>query len=136
MRGNLSMSKVKYLFYTVTHPMDGFYEIRHRGRGSVLIAVISVILFSFVFSINKITASFIVNNTNPRTVDSLDNLSGVLLLYLLFCVGNWSITCLLNGEGRLKDIATVLGYSLAPITISYVIATIVSQVVAQNEEGF
>ena len=39
--------------------MDGFYEIRHRGRGSVLIAVISVILFSFVFSINKITASFI-----------------------------------------------------------------------------
>ncbi len=128
------MSKVKYLFYTLTHPMDGFYEIRHRGRGSVLIAVISVILFSFVFSINKITASFIVNDTNPRTVDSLD--SGVLLLYLLFCVGNWSITCLLNGEGRLKDIATVLGYSLAPITISYVIATIVSQVVAQNEEGF
>ncbi len=80
MRGNLSMSKVKYLFYTLTHPMDGFYEIRHRGRGSVLIAVISVILFSFVFSINKITASFIVNDTNPRTVDSLDNLSGVLLL--------------------------------------------------------
>lgn len=42
------MSKVKYLFYTLTHPMDGFYEIRHRGRGSVLIAVISVILFSFI----------------------------------------------------------------------------------------
>ena len=43
---------------------------------------------------------------------------------------------MLNGEGRLKDIATVLGYSLAPMTISYVIATIISQVVAQNEEGF
>ena len=136
MRENFSVAKIKYLFYTLTHPMDGFYEIRHRGRGSVPIAVISVILFSFVFSINKITASFIVNDTNPRTVDSLDNLSGVLLLYLLFCVGNWSITCLLNGEGRLKDIATVLGYSLVPITLSYVIATIVSQVIAQNEEGF
>ena len=129
MRENFSVAKIKYLFYTLTHPMDGFYEIRHRGRGSVPIAVISVILFSFVFSINKITASFIVK-------DSLDNLSGVLLLYLLFCVGNWSITCLLNGEGRLKDIATVLGYSLVPITLSYVIATIVSQVIAQNEEGF
>lgn len=136
MRENFSVAKIKYLFYTLTHPMDGFYEIRHRGRGSVPIAVISVILFSFVFSINKITASFIVNDTNPRSVDSLDNLGGVLLLYLLFCVGNWSITCLLNGEGRLKDIATVLGYSLAPMTISYVVATIVSQFVAQNEEGF
>ena len=79
MRETFSLAKIKYMFYTLTHPMDGFYEIRHRGRGSVPIAVISVILFSFVFSINKITASFIVNDTNPRTVDSLDNLSGVLL---------------------------------------------------------
>ena len=30
----------------------------------------------------------------------------------------------------------MLGYSLVPMTISYVIATIVSQVIAQNEEGF
>lgn len=136
MRESFSLAKIKYMFYTLTHPMDGFYEIRHRGRGSVPIAVISVILFSFVYSINKIAASFIVNNTDPRTVDSLDDLGGVLLLYLLFCVGNWSITCLLNGEGRLKDIATVLGYSLMPMSISYVIATIVSQFLAQNEEGF
>lgn len=136
MRKSFSKAKIKYLFYTLTHPMDGFYEIRHRERGSVPIAVLSVILFSFVYSMNKMTASFIVNDIDPRTVDSLNDLSGVLLLYLLFCVGNWSITCLMNGEGRLKDIATVLGYSLTPMTISYVIATIVSQFVAQNEESF
>ncbi|MDE7300049.1 MAG: YIP1 family protein [Lachnospiraceae bacterium] len=131
-----SKAKVKYMFYTLTHPMDGFYEIRHRERGSVPLAVVSVILFSLVYSMNKMVASFIVNDTDPRTVDSLDNLGGVLLLYLLFCVGNWSITCLLNGEGRLKDIATALGYSLVPMTLCYVLATFVSQFVAQNEEGF
>ncbi len=136
MMKSISMEKIKYMFYTLTHPMDGFYEIRHRGRGSVPIAVISVILFSLVYSMNKMAASFIVNNVDPRTVDSIDDLGGVLLLYLLFCVGNWSITCLMNGEGRLKDIATVLGYSLVPMTLSYVIATIVSQFLAQNEEGF
>lgn len=131
-----SKAKVKYMFYTLTHPMDGFYEIRHRERGSVPLAIVSVMLFSLVFSMNKMVASFIVNDTDPRTVDSLDNLGGVLLLYLLFCVGNWSITCLLNGEGRLKDIATALGYSLVPMTLCYLLATFVSQFVAQNEEGF
>lgn len=131
-----SKAKVKYMFYTLTHPMDGFYEIRHRERGSVPLAVLSVALFSLVYSMNKMLASFIVNDTNPRSVDSLDNLGGVLLLYLLFCVGNWSITCLLNGEGRLKDIATALGYSLVPMTICYAVATVVSQLLAQNEEGF
>ena len=131
-----SKAKVKYMFYTLTHPMDGFYEIRHRERGSVPLAVLSVALFSLVYSMNKMLASFIVNDTNPRSVDSLDNLGGILLLYLLFCVGNWSITCLLNGEGRLKDIATALGYSLVPMTICYAVATVVSQLLAQNEEGF
>lgn len=136
MRKSFSKAKIQYMFYTLTHPMDGFYEIRHRERGSVPLAILCVILFSFVYSMNKMTASFIVNDIDPRTVDSLDDLSGVLLLYLLFCVGNWSITCLMNGEGRLKDIAITLGYSLVPMTVCYVIGTIVSQFVAQNEEGF
>lgn len=133
---SFSKEKISYIFYTLTHPMDGYYEIRHRERGSVPLAVLSVVLFSFAYSLNRMTASFIVNDVNPRSVDSLNDLSGVLLLYLLFCVGNWSITCLMNGEGRLKDIAITLGYALTPMTICYVIATIVSQALAQNEEGF
>lgn len=31
--------KVKYAFYTLGHPSDGFYEIRHRGRGSVGLSI-------------------------------------------------------------------------------------------------
>ena len=84
---------------------------------------------------NRMLAGFVVNDIDPRTVDSLSELQAVLLLFLLFCVGNWSITCLMNGEGRLKDIATVVGYSLLPLTVTYIIATIASQFVAQNEEA-
>lgn len=128
--------KWKYLKYTVFHPSDGYYWIRHAERGSVGIAVMLVIVFGLCFSMNRLYASFVVNNINPRSVNSLTELSGVLILYLLLCVGNWSITCLMGGEGRFKDILIAVGYATLPIIVTYILATIVSQFVAENEEAF
>lgn len=136
MKKYFTRDKWKFLLYTLSHPADGFYEIRHRDRGSVPIAILLVVIFSFCFSMNRMLASFVVNDVDPRTVDSLKELSSVLLLYGLFCVGNWSITCLMEGEGRLKDIAIAVGYSMVPLIITYIPATILSQVIADNEEAF
>ncbi len=136
MKRLISLEKVKYSFYVLTHPSVGFYEIRHRERGSVLLALIYVILFSFSFSMNRINASFIVNDTDPRTVDSVNELMGVALLFLLLSVGNWSITCLMEGEGRFKDIITILGYSVLPMVLTVLPGTLISQFVAADEETF
>ena len=131
-----ALDKWKYLFYTISHPMDGFYWIRHRERGSLPIAILLVVLFSICFTANRLLASFVVNDIDARTVDSLFELIGVLSFYLLICVGNWSVTCLMNGEGRVKDIAIAIGYSTLPISAGLVIATIASQFIADDEQAF
>ena len=136
MKELFSKEKWKYVFYTVSHPADGYYWIRHRERGSVAIAFLLVILFSFSFSINRTAASFIVNDIDPLEANALTELFAVLLLYILFAVANWSITCLMEGEGRLKDILIALGYAMVPMIVCFNIGTIVSQYVAQNEEAF
>lgn len=124
------------LFYTVSHPSDGFYWIRHGEKGSVVLAILMVLLFSLCFTCNRLLAGFVVNNVNARSVNLLAEMAAVVLLYLLLCVGNWSVTCLMDGEGRLKDIAIAIGYSLLPMIICYIVATVVSQFVAEKEEAF
>lgn len=136
MKELFSKEKWGYFGYTLTHPMDGFYWIRHKEYGSVPIAVLMVILFSISFSLNRLYASFVVNQTDPRSVNSLTELAGVLVLFLLVCVGNWSITCLMDGEGRFKDIIIAVGYGITPATVGYVIATLLSKVIADNEQAF
>lgn len=131
-----SKEKWQYMFYTITHPMDGYYWIRHQERGSVPLAIIMVILFSICFTANRLLAGFVVNDLDPRSVDSLYELFGVLAFYLLICVSNWSITCLMSGEGRLKDIAIAIGYGTVPISMVLVLATVVSQFVADDEQAF
>lgn len=136
MKKYFSKEKWRYLLYTMNHPMDGFYWIRHRDYGSVPIAIVLVILFSLCFSLNRISANFIVNDIEPTTVDSLEELSGILLLYALLCVANWSITCLMNGEGRMKDIAIAIGYGCAPLIPAFLLATAMSHFITEEEAAF
>lgn len=136
MKKYFSKEKWEYLLYTMNHPVDGFYWIRHQDRGSVPIAILLVICFSLCFSLNRIGANFIVNDIEPTTVDSFEELTGVLLLYALLCVSNWSITCLMNGEGRMKDIAVAIGYGCAPLIPVFLIATGMSHFITEEEAAF
>ena len=132
----LSKDKWKFMLYTISHPADGYYEIRHREKGSPIIAVLLVILFSVVWSINRISAGFIVNDIDPRDVNSISELITVLLFFFLICVSNWSITCLMDGKGRLKDIMIAIGYSTLPATVCILIGTLLSQFVSKDEAAF
>ena len=136
MKQLLSKDKWKYMLYTVSHPADGYYEIRHRERGSVPIALILVVLFSIAWSINRISAGFVVNSIDPREVNSISELFTVLLFFVLICVSNWSITCLMDGKGRLKDIIIAVGYSTIPATVCILIGTLFSQFVSKDEAAF
>lgn len=136
MRKYFSKEKWQYMLYTISHPMDGYYWIRHAERGSVPLAILMVILFSCCFTANRLLASFVVNDLDPRGVDSFYELLGVLAFYLLLCISNWSITCLMNGEGRMKDIAVAVGYGTVPVSFVLVLATVVSQFIADDEQAF
>ncbi|MCL2108186.1 MAG: YIP1 family protein [Oscillospiraceae bacterium] len=125
-----------YFRRVMTNPIDSFYEIRYRDYGSVPIALICVAIFGLTFTINRIFAHFVVNDVNPLTVNGLTEMRVVFLMFFLFCVGNWSITCLMNGEGRLKDIMTVVGYSLVPLIVILIPVTLISHVIAAGEEVF
>lgn len=131
-----SKAKWSYLFYTITHPMDGYYWIRHQDKGSVPLAILLVIIFSCCFTANRLFSSFVVNDIDPRGVDSLYELIGVLAFYLLLCVSNWSVTCLMGGEGRMKDIAVAIGYGTFPISVVLALATVVSRFIADDEQAF
>ena len=128
--------KIKFLFYTLTHPVDGFYEIRHREKGSMALALLVVLLAAIAFCLDKRYASFVVNMSDPLEVKSVMYISAMFLLFFLFCVGNWAVTCLTDGEGRMKDIVTATGYGLLPLPLFYLPAILISQVIAGDEAVF
>jgi len=136
MRKHFTREKVGYLFGVLSRPIDSFYEIRYRDKGSVPLAVICVFVLSALFTINRVFAGFVVNDVNPRTIDGVTEMGAFFILLGLFCVGNWAVTCLMEGEGRMRDIVTVAGYAMLPIALTLGPATILSNVISLEESAF
>jgi hypothetical protein len=136
MKTTAKLSKLYWLFRVIGHPLEAFFEIRHRGAGSPALGVAMMFAFGAVYSMNRLFASFVVNETNTRFVNLPAECAAVVVLFLLFSVANWSITCLMDGEGRFVDIITVSGYALLPLVLTWIPATIFSHAIAANEEAF
>lgn len=128
--------KIFYPLYILKHPFDGFYDMKHEKRGSTAVAFIYLFLFWIVYSINKQYAGFVVNQINPLTMNTLLDLLAIVALFVLFATANWSITSLMNGEGKFKEIIMATAYAMTPMILLYIPATILGNYVAKNEETF
>ncbi|OHE25183.1 MAG: hypothetical protein A2Z84_04995, partial [Tenericutes bacterium GWA2_35_7] len=67
---------------------------------------------------------------------SLQEIFAVVLLIFLFTVGNWSVTTLMEGKGKYKEILMVTGYALFPIIIIGFPAVILSNFLTLEEMAF
>lgn len=128
--------KILYPLYILKHPFEGFYAMRHENRSGTPVAFLYLFLFWVVYSLNKQYAGFVVNRINPLTLNTLFDLVAVVALFFLFAVANWSITTLMNGEGKFKDIIMATAFAMTPMIILYIPATVIGNYVARNEEAF
>lgn len=119
--------KLSYLGRSIFHPFDAFYEIRFRGKGSALLAVLILLLFGILQCVSYQYTGFIINTNDLASMNSISIFLTWDLGLVLFIVSNWSVTTLLNGNGSMTNIMTVVAYSLVPVT-----CTLIFQVFASN----
>lgn len=119
--------KLSYLKSAIFHPFDAFYEIRFRGKGSVVLALGILVLFGILQCVSYQYTGFIINTNELTAMNSVSIFLTWVLGFVLFIVSNWSVTTLLNGKGNMGDILKVTTYSLVPF-----ICTLVFQIVVSN----
>lgn len=134
------MAKFKEYFslpvHVLFHPADGFYDMRYEKRGHTSIIFVNLILFWISYSFQKQYSGFVINENNPLDYNTFADLIGILVMFLLWCVGNWSVTTLTNGEGKFRDIAMAASISLTPMILVFIPATLLSNLLILDEAAF
>ena len=64
MRKPITKEKLHWWVYALVHPFDGFYEIRFRNQGSLLLAFILLALFGVMRCLSAQYTGFVMNFTN------------------------------------------------------------------------
>ncbi|WP_308634604.1 YIP1 family protein [Paenibacillus silvisoli] len=127
---------LKNPFYTMIHPFNGFWEMKFEKKGRIKIAVGIVLLLVLFTIIKRQYSGFVVNFNNPDALNSINELKFVILPFLLWCVANWSLTTLMDGEGKFKEIVMSAGYSLMPFVVIYLPQTLYSTIITTDESPF
>lgn len=122
-----------YGFHVIFHPFDGFWDLKHEKRGSVRasVAFIAIAIISFYYQ--SIGRGYLLNPTESYS-SLLSQIISVLVPLFLWVIANWCLTTLFEGEGSFKDIFIATSYSLVPVPILVIPATLLSNIVTNSEK--
>lgn len=127
---------VTFPLHLIIHPFDGFWDMKYDGKGKVRVALVILALVVLSIILQNQFAGFLVNYNDPRYLNSITQLITIVFPFFLWCVSNWAITTLMDGEGKFKEIVMAAGYALVPIVLLYLPITAASRFMVNEETAF
>lgn len=96
--------------------------------------ILALVILTFIAR-NQLTG-FLFNTSTPEYFNVFYQITGILLPFLIWCIANWCITTLVDGEGFFTDIFIASAYALVPLIIINIPMIILSRVMIQPEATF
>ncbi|MBO5019092.1 MAG: YIP1 family protein, partial [Clostridia bacterium] len=109
--------QLSLMFSVLIHPSNAFTEIKEKKQGSILLCIVSVILFYIVTILQTLKGGFLFTVYDPASFNSLWLFVKTTGLVILWIIANWMVCTLLEGKGKFREIAVVTCYSLLPLII-------------------
>lgn len=133
---NKYLDSLKFAFYCLTHPLDGFWDLTHEKRGTMA-AANTILIATLVVRIMKLRyTSFIFITVYWEELNIFLYLASVLFPLALWVVGNWALTTLFDGKGRLNQVYMATCYALLPYPVIQLPIMLLSNVVTVDESEF
>ncbi len=124
--------EVLYGMHVIMHPFDGFWDLKYERRGSVRGAIVYIVLAIAAFTYNGIGSAYLFN-PQGEYISIFGQIISILVPLFLWCLANWCLTTLFEGEGSFKDIFIASSYALAPIPLLMIPATLLTNIFTLNE---
>jgi len=130
------IKEIRYVKHVLFHPFDGFYDLKHEQRGSLRVAVLIMAMMLILSILQRQLTGFIFNVNRLESLNIMTEVLNTVIPFLLFCVANWAVTTLLDGEGGFKDIVIYVAYAYVPAVILGFLFLIASNVLTLREIAF
>ncbi len=137
-------NSIKYFFHEtivvpmhiLTHPIQGFTEFKNDKKGKMWVALSILLLYVLMEILAYQYEGIITNKNNPQNFNSIRILIYGILPPVILSIANWSVTTLLDGKGKMKEIFMMICYSLIPSVLIGYLNIALSNVLTSDEAQF
>lgn len=127
---------LKFAFYCCTHPLDGFWDLTHERRGTYA-AANTILILTLMARLMKLQyTGFVIQTVYWEDINIFLYIASVVFPLLIFVLGNWGLTTLFDGKGRLGQVYMASCYSLLPYPLIQFPLIIFSNLVTVDEREF
>ncbi len=130
------LKSLKFALYCISHPLDGFWDLTHERRGTYAAANTILILTVLARVLKLKYTSFIFITVYWEDLNIFLYIASVLFPLALWVIGNWALTTLFDGKGRLGQVYMASCYALAPYPLVQFPLMIFSNFVTVDEAEF
>ncbi|HBB20658.1 MAG TPA: hypothetical protein DCZ62_09525 [Ruminococcus sp.] len=132
----MDLTTKEWVKHAVTHPFEGFEDMRWKKSGSLKVAFLIVFLLFLATIADGRLYGFQFGVSYDKTFNIIPYIVKSIVLFAAWVVGNWSICTLLDGEGTMKNICIYSAYALVPYIAQVFITVILSHFLIQDEVVF
>lgn len=125
--------KLRTLMNTFVHPFQTFTDIKYKGYGSLPAAFVIIALFAFTSTLKITGSSFLFRTVDVYNYNSLFTLATTAGLLIMWIVANWLACTLMEGKGRMNEIAIVTAYSMVPMIAFNLLYTVLSYALSYED---
>lgn len=130
------IDSLKFALYCMTHPLDGFWDLTHEKRGTYA-AANTILAAALLLRIMKLKyTSFLFMQVYWEDLNIFLYLASVIFPLSLWVVGNWALTTLFDGKGKLGQVYMATCYAFTPYVLIQFPLMIFSNFVTVQEGQF
>ncbi|MBR3741324.1 MAG: YIP1 family protein [Clostridia bacterium] len=130
------ISSLKYGTYVIFHPFDGFWDLVHEQRGSLMAAHTWLFLFLLTYVMRLMLTNFQFITAPIQYINIYEQCGSLLFPFLILCLSNWALSTLFDGKGRFKDIYMAMCYALAPYVLIQLPMILISHMISFDEAAY
>ena len=133
---NWNWQKIIWPFRVITHPIQAFTEIKYEKRGSILLSILILALWTFSTIFKFLEEGFQFNVNRVEDLQFINLFMSSSAIIILWCISNWAICTLMDGEGWFKEIWICNCYAVMSQVLTIIPLTVISKFVTIDEGAF
>lgn len=127
---------IKFPLFILTHPIQGYNLFKDEKKGKMKVAIFYLLMAIIVSILEYKYTGPVIGMYDQTKFNSITTIIYTIMPIIILAVANWSITTLMDGKGKMKEIFMMLCYSFFPLIFISIINIILSNVVTTDEAAF
>ncbi|XEC96368.1 YIP1 family protein [Paenibacillus tarimensis] len=129
------MNTIRMMRQVLLHPYDFYYDIQEPGRIKWSQGVVLILLVYAVKMLSLLVVSYTFQTREPYEISYVFEFVWIVVPWITWCLSNWGVSAILDGEGKFKEIFVGSVFALVPYILLIVPITLITNVLSLSEQS-